>query len=70
LVCDLIDLDDETRAFATRAVAGLCVDSRKVKRGDMFFALAGARTDGLAFVAQAVTQNIATSVAGTPAGWL
>ena len=32
------------------AVAGLAVDSRAVKPGDLFFALAGHKTDGARFV--------------------
>ena len=31
-------------------VAGLAVDSRAVKPGDLFFALAGAKTDGARFI--------------------
>jgi UDP-N-acetylmuramoyl-L-alanyl-D-glutamate--2,6-diaminopimelate ligase len=36
------------------AVTGLAVDSRVVKPGDVFFALAGAKTDGARFVDQAI----------------
>jgi UDP-N-acetylmuramoyl-L-alanyl-D-glutamate--2,6-diaminopimelate ligase len=60
---DLFDLADETNALAMRVVAGLCADSRRVKSGDVFFALAGAREDGLAFVAQAVERGAAVIVA-------
>lgn len=45
------------------AVAGLAVDSRAVKPGDVFFALAGAKTDGARFIAQAVASG-AVAVAG------
>jgi UDP-N-acetylmuramoyl-L-alanyl-D-glutamate--2,6-diaminopimelate ligase len=44
-------------------VAGLAVDSRAVKPGDLFFALAGARTDGARFIEQAVAAG-AVAVAG------
>ena len=60
---DLIDLPEASRALATRAVAGLSADSRRVKRGDVFFALAGARQDGLAFVAQALANGASVVVA-------
>ena len=60
---DLIDLTDQTGALATRAVEGVCADSRKVQSGDVFFALAGARGDGLAFVAQAVQRGARVIVA-------
>ncbi|MET0444458.1 MAG: Mur ligase domain-containing protein, partial [Pseudorhodoplanes sp.] len=38
-------------------VAGLAVDSRAVKPGDLFFALAGAKTDGARFIAQAIASG-------------
>ncbi|HVV40121.1 MAG TPA: UDP-N-acetylmuramoyl-L-alanyl-D-glutamate--2,6-diaminopimelate ligase [Nitrobacter sp.] len=51
------------------AVSGLAVDSRAVRPGDLFFALAGAKTDGARFIAQAVASG-AVAVAGehAPAG--
>jgi UDP-N-acetylmuramoyl-L-alanyl-D-glutamate--2,6-diaminopimelate ligase len=60
---DLIDVADPSGAAATRAVAGLAVDSRKVEPGDVFFAISGARQDGLAFVAQAVARGAGAIVA-------
>lgn len=45
------------------AVSGLAVDSRAVKPGDLFFALAGAKTDGVRFIDQAI-QSGAVAVAG------
>jgi len=45
------------------AVSGLAVDSRAVKPGDLFFALAGAKTDGARFIDQAITSG-AVAVAG------
>jgi UDP-N-acetylmuramoyl-L-alanyl-D-glutamate--2,6-diaminopimelate ligase len=48
--------DDARLDAATGAVeiAGLAVDSRAVKPGDVFFALAGAKADGARFLAQAI----------------
>jgi UDP-N-acetylmuramoyl-L-alanyl-D-glutamate--2,6-diaminopimelate ligase len=60
---ELIDVPDTAGALAIREVAGLCADSRKVKAGDVFFALAGAKEDGLAFVAQAVDKGASVIVA-------
>jgi UDP-N-acetylmuramoyl-L-alanyl-D-glutamate--2,6-diaminopimelate ligase len=66
---DLIDLPESLSALATRAVAGLCADSRKVKSGDVFFAIPGARQDGLAFVAEAALRGASVIVAErAPAG--
>jgi UDP-N-acetylmuramoyl-L-alanyl-D-glutamate--2,6-diaminopimelate ligase len=52
-------------------VNGLAVDSRAVKPGDLFFALAGTRTDGARFI-QAAIEAGAVAVAGdhAPAGEL
>jgi UDP-N-acetylmuramoyl-L-alanyl-D-glutamate--2,6-diaminopimelate ligase len=45
------------------AVSGLAVDSRAVKPGDLFFALAGAKTDGARFIGQAIASG-AVAVSG------
>ncbi|MEA2890921.1 MAG: UDP-N-acetylmuramoyl-L-alanyl-D-glutamate--2,6-diaminopimelate ligase, partial [Bradyrhizobium sp.] len=45
------------------AVSGLAADSRAVKPGDLFFALAGAKTDGARFIDQAIAAD-AVAVAG------
>uniref|UniRef100_Q07PT8 UDP-N-acetylmuramoyl-L-alanyl-D-glutamate--2,6-diaminopimelate ligase n=1 Tax=Rhodopseudomonas palustris (strain BisA53) TaxID=316055 RepID=Q07PT8_RHOP5 len=51
-----------TEAAATQ-ITGLAVDSRAVKPGELFFALAGAKTDGARFIAQAIAAG-AVAVAG------
>jgi UDP-N-acetylmuramoyl-L-alanyl-D-glutamate--2,6-diaminopimelate ligase len=50
-------------AVAAIEVTGLALDSRAVKPGDLFFALAGSKTDGARFVASAVAAG-AVAVAG------
>jgi UDP-N-acetylmuramoyl-L-alanyl-D-glutamate--2,6-diaminopimelate ligase len=45
------------------AVSGLAADSRAVKPGDLFFALAGSKTDGARFVEQAIAAG-AVAVVG------
>jgi UDP-N-acetylmuramoyl-L-alanyl-D-glutamate--2,6-diaminopimelate ligase len=63
--------DDASMAPEAEAteVKGLAVDSRLVKPGDVFFALAGARTDGARFIDAAVASG-AVAIAGDhpPAG--
>src|SRR5712691_5263321 len=44
-------------------ISGLAVDSRSVKPGDLFFALAGAKTDGARFIDAAIASG-AVAVAG------
>src|SRR5262245_53602928 len=63
----LRDLFDGDAAIAPQAatldVKGLSVDSRAVKQGDLFFALAGSKTDGARFVEAAIKAG-AAAVAG------
>jgi len=47
----------------TTAVSGLAVDSRTVKPGDLFFALAGSKTDGARFIDSAIASG-AVAIAG------
>ena len=56
------DTKIDPRAGAVE-VTGLASDSRLVKPGDLFFALAGARTDGARFIADAISAG-AVAVAG------
>ena len=58
--------DDATidpQAETVLVVKGLAVDSRTVKPGDLFFALAGTRTDGARFIDAAIAAG-AVAVAG------
>ncbi len=63
----LRDLFSDDAAIDPRAesaeVAGLAVDSRAVKPGEVFFALAGVKTDGARFIEQAIASG-AAAVAG------
>jgi UDP-N-acetylmuramoyl-L-alanyl-D-glutamate--2,6-diaminopimelate ligase len=60
---DILELKDADRALASRAIAGLAFDSRKTAPGDIFFALAGAKDDGLRHVGEAVEKGAAAIVA-------
>ena len=66
----LRDLFSDDAAIEPRAeaveVRGLAVDSRAVKPGDLFFALAGSKTDGSRFIEAAIEAG-AVAVAGDPA---
>ncbi|MGO4711290.1 UDP-N-acetylmuramoyl-L-alanyl-D-glutamate--2,6-diaminopimelate ligase [Bradyrhizobium sp. 2TAF24] len=67
-LCDLLGHDAALDApTGGLAVTGLAVDSRTVKPGDLFFALAGARTDGARFVAEAAASGAVAVVGEQPA---
>lgn len=53
-------------ADATRIVAGVAFDSRKVRPGDVFVALAGAKADGARFIADAVGKGAIAVVSAGP----
>ena len=58
---DILDL--ENGALASREIGGIAFDSRKVEPGDVFFALAGAKDDGLRHAGEAVARGAAAIVA-------
>jgi UDP-N-acetylmuramoyl-L-alanyl-D-glutamate--2,6-diaminopimelate ligase len=60
---DILELKDADRALASKAIAGLAFDSRKTTPGDVFFALAGAKDDGLRHVDEAMANGAAAIVA-------
>ncbi|MDO9060217.1 MAG: Mur ligase domain-containing protein, partial [Bradyrhizobium sp.] len=63
--------DDATLPPQAEAVvvSGLAVDSRSVKPGDLFFALAGAKTDGARFIDAAIAAGaVAIAVDHAPQG--
>jgi len=49
--------------FAGLDIAGISADSRKVKKGDLFVAVPGTKSDGLAFVPQALAAGAAAVMA-------
>ena len=66
---EILDLGPGEAGLAGRPIGGLTADSRKVRPGDAFFALAGAKQDGLAFVADALAKGAAVVVGErAPAG--
>ena len=60
---DLVGGDGLEPALAEREASGLCSDSRKTKPGDVFFALAGVKSDGLEFAADAAARGASLIVA-------
>ena len=61
-LAEILELSASDAAFADLEIAGLCADSRKVKSGDVFFALAGAKDDGLAHASEALAKGAALVV--------
>jgi UDP-N-acetylmuramoyl-L-alanyl-D-glutamate--2,6-diaminopimelate ligase len=63
LFSDDVTIDPQAEAAA---VSGLAVDSRTVKPGDVFFALAGHKTDGTRFIDSAIASGAAAIVGDHP----
>jgi UDP-N-acetylmuramoyl-L-alanyl-D-glutamate--2,6-diaminopimelate ligase len=63
LFSDETGIDEQAGAID---VSGLAADSRVVKRGDLFFALAGARTDGARFIDAAIAAGAVAVAGGHP----
>jgi UDP-N-acetylmuramoyl-L-alanyl-D-glutamate--2,6-diaminopimelate ligase len=66
LLRDLFSGLAEVATPANAVASGICADSRAVKPGDVFFALAGTKTDGARFIAQALAAG-AVAVVGEQA---
>jgi UDP-N-acetylmuramoyl-L-alanyl-D-glutamate--2,6-diaminopimelate ligase len=61
---DLLTVDAIVdRRFAAREVSGVSADSRAIRPGDVFVAVAGAKDDGMRFVGQAVAAGASAIVA-------
>ena len=60
---DILELKDADGELASRAIAGLAFDSRKTAPGELFFALSGAKDDGLKHVGEALAKGAAAIVA-------
>ena len=65
LLASIDDVRADLRGDGNVEVGGIAADSREVRPGDVFFALAGTRTDGARFVADACARG-AIAVVGTP----
>ncbi len=60
---DIVDLGGADAALAARVVVGVASDSRNIHPGEVFFALPGAKDDGLRHAADAVARGATTIVA-------
>src|SRR5262249_37525656 len=66
-LADLLTADAVTDArFAALDLTGVSADSRTVKPGDLFVAVAGSNDDGLKFVSQALASGAAAVMAERP----
>ena len=59
LCYDLIEIPIGTGKIS---VTGLCVDSRRVRRGDLFFAIDGTHYDGRDYIKDAIAAGAVTVV--------
>ncbi|HZS64014.1 MAG TPA: UDP-N-acetylmuramoyl-L-alanyl-D-glutamate--2,6-diaminopimelate ligase [Xanthobacteraceae bacterium] len=62
---DLLSEDAVDERFAELDATGITADSRKVKAGDLFVAIAGAKADGMRFAAQALAAGAVAVAAET-----
>jgi UDP-N-acetylmuramoyl-L-alanyl-D-glutamate--2,6-diaminopimelate ligase len=60
---DLLPEEDVDPRYAALEIGGIASDSRKVKPGDLFAAIAGAKTDGMRYIDQAVAAGAAAVIA-------
>src|SRR5262245_45323274 len=66
-LADLLSVDAVADArFAALDLTGVSADSRTVKPGDLFVAVAGTKDDGLSFVSQAFASGAAAIMAERP----
>src|SRR6266700_371343 len=66
-LADLLTADALSDArFAALEIAGVSADSRAVKPGELFVAVAGAKTDGLNFIPQALAAGAAAIMVERP----
>src|SRR5258708_29143495 len=66
-LADLLSVDAVADAhFAALDLTGVSADSRTVKPGDLFVAVAGSNDDGLNFVSQALASRAAAIMAERP----
>ena len=65
-LADILPADAQIEAgSAALEVGGLSTDSRAIKRGDVFVAIAGGKADGAKFIAAAVAAGAVAVVAQT-----
>ena len=60
---EILDLENAYVALASREIGGLTSDSRKTRPGDVFFALAGAKDDGVRHADEAAAKGATVVVA-------
>ncbi len=60
---DIVDLEQRDDALASREIAGIASDSRRIEPGYAFFAVAGSKDDGLMHVGDALRRGAAAVVA-------
>jgi UDP-N-acetylmuramoyl-L-alanyl-D-glutamate--2,6-diaminopimelate ligase len=62
-LCDIVDMDAGDGQLASREIAGIASDSRKVRPGDAFFAIPGVKDDGLRHAGDALARGAAAIIA-------
>ena len=55
-------LESARKKYRKISVEGICFDSRKVKKKDIFFAIKGNRTSGTKFIKEAISKDVSAIV--------
>jgi UDP-N-acetylmuramoyl-tripeptide--D-alanyl-D-alanine ligase len=66
ILADIVEGLTGNRITAPRPIGEIVIDSRQVKKGDLFIALPGQRTDGHEFVADAFQQGAVAAIVHQP----
>ena len=55
-------LESTRKKYRKISVEGICFDSRKAKKKDIFFAIEGNRTSGTKFIKEAISKDVSAIV--------
>lgn len=60
-IAKMISVENDLTAFADTAINGVCIDTRKISRGNLFIPFKGEKVDGHLYVEEAINQGAAAA---------